>query len=175
MSANDRQVGGDHYAADDSGLKHWDLIENHGIGYLEGCASKYVSRWRKKNGLQDLEKGLHYTEKLIELAKDWRFPRGEVSTSALQKFADANGLDVIERACLVSLLRWRKVSDLSQAVNCFNLLIAQANHVPATTVRSAVNVETSSNGQSSGLDLSKACCDRHGDAGRAPEDIGDRS
>ena len=58
------ELGGDHYRSE---FQHWDLIEQNGIGYLEGCASKYVTRWRKKNGVQDLEKALHYVEKLQEL------------------------------------------------------------------------------------------------------------
>ena len=64
MSANDTQVGGSHYR---SGLQHWDLIERYGIGYLEAAATKYVVRWRKKNGVEDLKKSRHYTVKLLEL------------------------------------------------------------------------------------------------------------
>ena len=64
MAANDRQVGGDHYQ---SPIQHWDLItENLGPVYLIGCATKYVARNRFKNGKQDLEKALHFVEKLLE-------------------------------------------------------------------------------------------------------------
>lgn len=176
--ANDRQVGGDHYPADESGLKHWDLIENHGIGYLEGCATKYLRF--KNDRVQDLEKGLHYTEKLIEMSKACqRWPRGMVPTKAIVDFVIANGYGDTEHVILTALLRWRDYHELYFAVDGFKRLIAveqakKAND-PAASVRSAVNVETSSNGQSSGLDLSKACCDRHGDEGRAPEGSGDRS
>ncbi len=34
--------------------------------YLLGCASKYLTRWRKKNGLEDLEKSRHYYVKAKE-------------------------------------------------------------------------------------------------------------
>jgi hypothetical protein len=34
---------------------------------LEGNVIKYVSRWRNKNGMADLEKAKHYIELLIEL------------------------------------------------------------------------------------------------------------
>jgi len=174
--ANDRQVGGSHYAAE---LQHWDLIENHGIGYLEGCASKYVSRWRKKNGLQDLEKGLHYTEKLIEIAvSGGRFPRGEVPPSVIEKFTTANGLEVVEHLTLVSLLRWRRPTDLNQALNGFHLLIDQAKKTSndsASALRTTSNVAASGDGEPAGLDLSKEGCCRCGDEGRAPEGSGDRS
>jgi hypothetical protein len=34
---------------------------------LEGNVIKYISRWRKKNGMADLEKAKHYIELLIQL------------------------------------------------------------------------------------------------------------
>jgi hypothetical protein len=34
---------------------------------MEGNVIKYVSRWRKKNGIADLEKAKHYIDLLIEL------------------------------------------------------------------------------------------------------------
>lgn len=63
MGANDKQVGGDHY---DAPIQHWDLVVANKIPYLEAQVIKYVMRWRKKNGLQDLEKARHFLEKLIE-------------------------------------------------------------------------------------------------------------
>ena len=70
--ANEYQVGGDHYIkkADGSGEQHWDMIWRlYGSGYFVGCITKYVLRYRDKNGLQDLEKARHYLEKLIELER----------------------------------------------------------------------------------------------------------
>ena len=68
MSANERQVGGTHYR---SQAQHWDYMAETGWGegYFKGVITKYLARWRKKNGKEDLEKALHYTEKLIELVK----------------------------------------------------------------------------------------------------------
>lgn len=66
MSANDKQVGGSHYRAE---YQHWDWVTEHGITYLAGCATKYLLRWRKKNGVQDLEKARHYVEKMIDIAE----------------------------------------------------------------------------------------------------------
>lgn len=64
MSANDKQVGGEHYKG--GAIQPWDFITSNDLGYLEGNVVKYVSRYKKKNGLQDLEKAKHYLEKLIE-------------------------------------------------------------------------------------------------------------
>lgn len=62
--ANQRQHGGDHYRHRE--YQHWDFVCDTGLHYLLGCATKYVSRWRKKNGREDLEKALHYVEKAAE-------------------------------------------------------------------------------------------------------------
>lgn len=62
--ANERQVGGTHYKS--LAIQPWDFIIANQIGYLEGCAIKYLSRWKGKNGLEDLKKAKHFVEKLIE-------------------------------------------------------------------------------------------------------------
>lgn len=64
MSANDKQINGDHYRG---AIQTWDYILAHDLGFLEGNIVKYVTRFRKKNGIQDLEKAQHYLQKLIEV------------------------------------------------------------------------------------------------------------
>lgn len=63
MSANDHQVGGEHYAGD---IQPWDAVIAWGLGFLDGNVVRYVARWRKKNGVEDLKKARHYLDKLIE-------------------------------------------------------------------------------------------------------------
>lgn len=65
MAANDTQHGGSHYK--DLKYETWDVIHAWGLGYFDGNAVKYLSRWRKKGGVQDLMKAKHYIEKLIEI------------------------------------------------------------------------------------------------------------
>lgn len=65
MSANDNQIGGQHYAA--KPIQPWDFIAANELGYFEGNVVKYLSRWRDKGGVQDLHKAAHYLQKLIEL------------------------------------------------------------------------------------------------------------
>lgn len=67
-SANDTQVGGQHYKA--KTIQPWDFIAANGLGYFEGNIVKYVSRWRDKGGLDDLRKARHYLDKLIELEEN---------------------------------------------------------------------------------------------------------
>lgn len=51
-------------------IETWDYTTDQGMGFLEGNVVKYVSRWRHKDGITDLEKALAYLEKLIEVAKN---------------------------------------------------------------------------------------------------------
>ena len=64
-SLNNIQHGGDHYR--NKAIQPWDFIAANHLGYFEGNIVKYVSRWREKGGIQDLEKARHYLDKLIEL------------------------------------------------------------------------------------------------------------
>lgn len=48
-------------------MECWDYIVSNELGYLEGTAIKYLTRWRKKNGVEDLRKAVHFIEKLIEV------------------------------------------------------------------------------------------------------------
>ena len=65
QTANDTQVGGAHYKQHT--YETWDVILDWNLGYLDGNAVKYLSRWRSKGGVQDLKKAAHYIQKLIEV------------------------------------------------------------------------------------------------------------
>ena len=60
-----QQVAGTHYK--DMVIQPVEYVHANGLGYFEGNVIKYVSRWRKKGGLSDLEKAKHYIQLLIEL------------------------------------------------------------------------------------------------------------
>ena len=61
----DKQVGGSHYK--DKGIQPIIYIHANNLGFCEGNVVKYITRWREKNGIADLEKAKHYIELLIEL------------------------------------------------------------------------------------------------------------
>jgi hypothetical protein len=65
MTANENQVGGNHYRL--KTIQPWDFIAANDLGFFEGNIVKYVSRWRSKGGVEDLRKARHYLDKLIEL------------------------------------------------------------------------------------------------------------
>lgn len=59
------QVGGDHYAK--LPIQPVEYIHANHLGFFEGNVLKYISRWRNKNGVEDLKKARHYLDLLIEL------------------------------------------------------------------------------------------------------------
>lgn len=67
--ARGRQIGGTHYKEMD--VQPWDVVDtwprNQQIGYYRGGALKYIMRMGSKDvSLTEIEKGMHYFEKLIE-------------------------------------------------------------------------------------------------------------
>lgn len=61
------QVGGDHYAK--CAIQPIDYIMANGLDYLQGNVIKYVTRYKNKNGVEDLEKAAHYLRIMIEREK----------------------------------------------------------------------------------------------------------
>lgn len=59
---NSRQVGGSHYRG--TSFQHWDLMALANANYFAGQITKYTERHALKNGKQDLEKALHFAEKM---------------------------------------------------------------------------------------------------------------
>ena len=67
MKDKAKQIGGNHYKY--MKIQPLDFIIQNEIPYIEGNIIKYVSRYKAKNGLQDLEKAMHYLEILIDNEK----------------------------------------------------------------------------------------------------------
>lgn len=63
----DVQVGGGHYK--DFAIQPAEFCAANDIGFLPGNVIKYVCRFDKKNGLEDLEKARHYVELMIAFHK----------------------------------------------------------------------------------------------------------
>lgn len=117
MNVNDYQVGGTHYQAS---AQHWDWVEKNGLRYLVGCATKYVTRNRKKfaSPVLDLEKAIHYIDKLISMyeaalidprdpALPWPVP--------CELFCRVNELTPVETDIVTTLATWQTGNDLYKA------------------------------------------------------------
>jgi hypothetical protein len=68
MGSTSEQVGGSHYK--DMAIQPIDFIVANDIPYREANVIKYVTRWRNKNGIEDLQKARHYIDMLIEWAME---------------------------------------------------------------------------------------------------------
>ena len=64
MSHYSKQVGGNHYAK--MKIQPMEYILANDIGFAEGTAISYLSRWKDKNGIEDLRKARHTIDLLIE-------------------------------------------------------------------------------------------------------------
>lgn len=120
LSANARQVGGAHYAAE---YQHWDYVADLNLDYYQACASKYVLRAFKKNGLEDLEKAPHYIQKRQELQDDNRadaIDREDLGWVADRTFilGQCNGLTVEQTAAIywIAAGDWEKATHAIEAI-----------------------------------------------------------
>jgi len=59
------QIGGDHYK--DMKIQPLEFIHANNIPFIEGAVIKYVCRHRDKNGVEDIQKAIHFLEMLINL------------------------------------------------------------------------------------------------------------
>lgn len=59
------QVQGTHYK--NLKIQPIEYIHANAIPFAEGCVIKYVTRWRDKGGIKDLEKARHFLDLLIQL------------------------------------------------------------------------------------------------------------
>ena len=65
MTALKQQVGGDHYSK--LVIQPAVYAEQNKLSYLQGNAIKYITRYKDKNGVEDLHKAIHTVKLLIEL------------------------------------------------------------------------------------------------------------
>jgi hypothetical protein len=105
MKANARQIGGSHYGGGE--YQYWDFAHDVGMGYLMGHAGKYM-RYRKKHGLADLEKCLHFIDKCEEVGVD-ALVMTETRMRAFERYISENDVTVAEGTvirCLM-LAQWK--------------------------------------------------------------------
>lgn len=130
MSANDIQIGGEHYK---SAIQHWDFAAaNFGPGYFRGNATKYVTRSRKKNGLEDVKKARHYVQKMLEVdweALGWSLAgacgRACSTTVKTFDFAAANGLDAWETLVVEKISRAAGTLALEEVLQIIDVKLSE--------------------------------------------------
>jgi hypothetical protein len=122
------QEGGNHYQAE---YQHWDWVQETGIGYLVGNATKYLSRWHKKNGVQDLVKAKTYLEKIIATrhlpGADWHYREASYRTRVLtEKFIKCNQIQQAEEEIIWNLSGTCPVEIVKLALDRLDVLIKNA-------------------------------------------------
>lgn len=122
--ANARQVGGDHYKKP---IQHWDFAASNGYDYLLGQVTKYLFRWRDKNGLQDVEKAAHFLQKAGEVFSS------DMAPISIGAFLDANNVVGPERTLFLMLHAYHDTNDpvfLIEAQRLMNDVLVLAGGAP---------------------------------------------
>jgi len=63
--ATQRQIGGNHYK--NFKIQPIEFITKNKLSFIQGNIIKYVCRFDKKNGNEDIDKAIHYCELLKEI------------------------------------------------------------------------------------------------------------
>lgn len=85
------QEGGTHYK--EMKIQPVEFVHANNIGFCEATAIKYLCRWRKKGGLQDLRKAIHFIQVLIELETRRQEPAAMVKEGPYCSYCDLNLAD----------------------------------------------------------------------------------
>jgi hypothetical protein len=64
----DKQIGGNHYK--DFHIQPYEFISKNNLSFFQGNVIKYVCRYMNKNGIEDLDKIIHYCELEKKKMKD---------------------------------------------------------------------------------------------------------
>ena len=64
-SALDVQVGGNHYK--NLAIQPIEFTHKNGLNFCQGNIVKYATRYKDKNGVEDLKKVVHYAQLLAKL------------------------------------------------------------------------------------------------------------
>jgi hypothetical protein len=86
-----------------------------------------VARWRKKLGIQDLQKGLHYLDKLMEVSTYDNIKRNNIQIDQeVERFVEANSLTHLEYQYIFILCTYRNAAALKGARRVLTKIITQA-------------------------------------------------
>ncbi len=118
-NANLKQVAGSHYSTMQK--QPWDVAIDCGCeGFLVFSAIKYVTRYRTKHGVTDLEKAIHFCEKLNEIGFILHpTGLGYDSVGELMKSMDPKGAEAVnsilygEYECAIEIIKELKLNLLA--------------------------------------------------------------
>jgi len=105
MNVLEKQIGGTHYS--ELPYQPIELIYKLDLGFIQGNIIKYITRWRFKNGIEDLKKaehycelGFYYEETSSKYSRRYRYTSSHVVNEA-DKYVEQNALTNTEKAIIV--------------------------------------------------------------------------
>lgn len=134
IKASEYQVGGSHYAAD---YQHWDWAIDIQMQPMEYASTKYLTRWREKNGLEDIQKSQHYFTKGFESFLEDRYCNMSICNPAVNDgsnvilgadytavFLASNGIIGLEAALFRAIAGWSDEASAEYVQKLFASLLA---------------------------------------------------
>lgn len=119
------QIGGSHYGKEGK-YQHWDLMDDYNVSYLEGGASKYLTRFRDKNGVQDLEKAHSYIKKRLAALQAGKAGSQSrkffIPPAAMEKFFNDAELRSLDRRIMFMIFTWHNEADLKSILRYIKVL-----------------------------------------------------
>ena len=120
-SALDAQVGGDHYRK--LGIQPIELIRDINANFFQGNVIKYVTRYKDKNGIKDLEKAKHYLELMRELHPDNNSSKiTSYEIDSVNEYICVNNIDT-DAAKIIRIVSLCGDDKINEAIGFINNLI----------------------------------------------------
>jgi len=120
-----KQVGGSHYGG--TKFQHWDFVLQCNQDYLSAVATKYLTRWRDKGGVQDVQKAISYVDKMIaacEIKEYGPTTNVDKANELWPRYLQSYPLSYLELGATHGLIFWRNASDLENSKNKMQQIIA---------------------------------------------------
>lgn len=116
MKIIESQVGGSHYK--NMAFQPIELITALKCSFIQGCIIKYISRYKNKNGAQDIKKCIHCAQLAIELGDERRCD-DEAFSMNISKYILKNKFTILQRRIITQAVH----NDYTQVIRyCRELL-----------------------------------------------------
>ena len=91
------QVGGDHYK--NRAMQPIELITKTRCTFIQGCIWKYITRYKEKNGKEDIQKCIHYAQLAIQLKDNGQL--GYRKLDIVREYCKVNNLSKEQEAVIL--------------------------------------------------------------------------
>ena len=116
MTANEIQIGGEHYRHSD--YQHWDWAWDSGLDSFQYPITKYVARHKRKNGVEDLEKAEHYLTKYMEVLPSTAKSRtNDPNSEFFFKWSNSEKLDPMQHDICLLAVNYSEPGNLEKALD----------------------------------------------------------